>query len=705
MKADPRLQPTPLQAAVVPLMVVEEPARDTGDATGGHSHGGSQAAATVSVLLCDGLALGFALWTICCHAVVAGNGTLRHLLPLYAATVGLALVVAWLWRRRGPRPAAPFAVTAGETAARRRALRILQGTGLALGVAGALVLRGAVRMVALWWWVGLLLGVAAVAFLIMGTSTPRAEPPRRSRLLELGLWAIAVVCVAITLTSHRPDIDDAFYVNVAVTAADFPDRALLSGDSLHGSPELPLHQPTHRIQTYELWNGALSYLTNTPAIQCFHWISASIAALFVPLAFARLFRLLTPRFWLWSTAVVVLVLVATGETARCYGNVAFVRMWHGKGIYLCVFMPLVYTYAVRFALYPSSRRWLLLAAAQIAALGCSSSAVWGAPAGALAAMCCVLRPDRAGLRKLALGALASAYVLAIGWLLKGEVREVLEALIPPEQPDFLFASSLTSVLGWSHLRVFAIASVASAWAVCQRGIAQRFAIAVPLAVWVVLLNPYWAGWVVENVTGPSHWRSLWALPVPILMTLVLTAPLRLDGRKALYVAGRVGFVLAVAAFALWVPNSSTLTGTNGSIVRLNGIGLKVAATPYYWAQAVNESVPAGSFVVAPPDISAWIPTFHHHAYPLTVRSMYLRPHRASLGAQNVRERRVMTTYAGGGARSKMAAQTFRAGLDRFDVKAVCLRISPHVAQPRAILRRAGFRQTLQGEGYEIWVRR
>jgi len=671
---------------------------------GRHSHGGSDGAGSVSALLCDGLALGFALWTICCHAAVAGNGTLRHLLLLYAVTGGLAFVVAKCWRRRDPRPATRSTAAAGVAAANGGTLRILQGAGLALGVGGALVLRGPERTIALWWWVGLLLGVAAVAFLVMGAGTPRAEPPRRSRSLELGLWAIAVVCVAITLTSHQPDIDDAFYVNVAVTAADSPDRALLSGDSLHGSPELPLHQPAHRVQTYELWNGALSYLTNTPAIQCFHWISASIAALFVPLAFARLFRLLTPHFWLWSTAVLVLVLVATGETTRCYGNVAFVRMWHGKSIYLCVFMPLVYTYAIRFALCPSSRRWLLLAAAQIAALGCSSSAVWGAPAGALAAMCCVLRPDRAGLRKLALGALASAYVLAIGWLLKSDVREVLEAIIPAEQPDFRLSSSLTTVLGWSHLRVFAIASVASAWAVCQRGIAQRFAIAVPLAVWVVLLNPYWAGWVVSNVTGPSHWRSLWALPVPILMVLVLTAPLRLDGRKTLYAAGRMGFVLAVAAFALAVPNRSTVTGKNGSIIRLDRIGLKVAATPYYWAKAVNESVPAGSFVVAPPDVSAWIPTFHHHAYPLVVRSMYLRPHRAALGAQNVRDRKVMTTYAGRGARSKMAAKIFRAGLDRFDVKAVCLRTSPRVANPRAILRQAGFRQTLQGEEYEIWVR-
>ena len=57
----------------------------------------------------------------------------------------------------------------------------------------------------------------------------------------------------------------------------------------------------------------------------------------------------------------VLVLVAAGETHRWYGNFSFVRMWQGKAIFLSVFMPLVYAYALRFAVRPNLRDWTMLA--------------------------------------------------------------------------------------------------------------------------------------------------------------------------------------------------------------------------------------------------------------------------------------------------------------------------------------------------------
>ena len=52
------------------------------------------------------------------------------------------------------------------------------------------------------------------------------------------------------------------------------------------------------------------------------------------------------------------VLVAVGETHRWYGNFSFVRMWQGKSIFLSVFMPLVYAYALRFAVRPNLRDWV-----------------------------------------------------------------------------------------------------------------------------------------------------------------------------------------------------------------------------------------------------------------------------------------------------------------------------------------------------------
>ena len=175
-----------------------------------------------------------------------------------------------------------------------------------------------------------------------------------------------------------------------------------------------------------------------------------------------------------------------GDAHRWYGNFAFVRIWQGKSIFLFVFLPLVYAYAVEFALRPTLRSWVLLAAAQIAALGCSSSAVWAAPAGALVAACCALRPTRAGLRRALLVGLASAYVLGMGWGMKqaleldreargGHRRQQTEragarrrrsARAPRAgQPA---RAALELVTGHSHLRTATLVALLAAWA-CSAG--------------------------------------------------------------------------------------------------------------------------------------------------------------------------------------------------------------------------------------------
>jgi len=47
---------------------------------------------------------------------------------------------------------------------------------------------------------------------------------------------------------------------------------------------------------------------------------------------------------------------------------------------------------------------------------------------------------------------------------------------------------------------------------------------------------------------------------------------------------------------------------------------------------------------------------------------------------------------------------FREDLTRFQVGAVCLANSPRGGTARAILSEAGFRRTIQGNDYELWVR-
>lgn len=355
-----------------------------------------------------------------------------------------------------------------------------------------------------------------------------------------------------------------------------------------------------------------------PAIVCFHWVSAGLAAALAILALARLARWLTPGQWLWTVAGTLCVLVAVGDEHRWYGNFAFVRMWQGKGIFLFVFLPLIHAYAIELALRPSRAGWLRLFAAQVAALGCTSSALWAGPASALVAAAAMLRPDRRALAVLGMVLLSSAYVVGAGvamrqvladtdtgWVtqLAPEVeREARERkVLARDAPGADLEIAFSLVLGRSHVRTAALVGLLAAWALCPPGLARRYAVVVPLGVGFVLLDPYMSRLVSANVTGPSYWRALWILPVPLLLGLVLTAPLRV-GRLPGPVR-RAGAVLACAAFAWAVPATGGLSRDNG--VEFAWPRLKVPEETYRWAALLTARAGPGAVVVAPGEVGAW----------------------------------------------------------------------------------------------------
>ncbi len=664
-----------------------------------HASGPSGAAHPFSIRFCDGALVLFALWTLGCHLVVLFRGNFYHLLTMSALVVGGLLLHRWRfpqpWRLAGadsfdrlPEASRPAAPPKGPSPL-SWAVAVVAG-----GVAMALLSAG--RWVLLWWWMVSVLALAAVFLVLRERAHPR--PPTASRRHEQILWVLAIACALIALCAHRPDRDDSFYVNLAVAAIDHPEDTLLSDDTLMGIPGLPLHLVAYRVHSVELFYAVISYVTGIPAIYAFHWLSAAIGGLLMPLCFARLFRWLTPRRWLWATIAMVFVLVAVGETHRWYGNFGLVRMWQGKAYFLFLLGPLIYAHALRFAARPKLTTWLLLAAAQISSVGCTSTALWAAPVAALIALSSVLRPFV--WRDLLLffaGALSSTYLLIIGSVLKGTVQKILQNKLQDLPVGTRLPEALTIMLGDSHLLFFCMVAIVSAWALCPPGIGRRFAIVAPLAVLLVLLNPYLAEWIILHLTGPAYWRGLWAMPLPLLMALVLIAPLAWGVRR-----GMIATLAGGVAFATLVPAFGGLVKKNR--VELRRPGLKVPKERYYIASELNRALPKDSVVVAPHKLSAWITTFHHHIYPVMVRRAYLRSQKEKLGLEEVIHRESMANFVDGEVVKGDEADLFRSGLARYSVQAVCMRTDVATAeQARQILREAGFLEDLKYHTYEVWL--
>jgi hypothetical protein len=394
----------------------------------------------------------------------------------------------------------------------------------------------------------------------------------------------------------------------------------------------------------------------------------------------------------------VVLLVAVGEPHRWYGNFALVRIWQGKALYLFVFLPLTYAYALELGRRPSLRAALLLAAAQVSAVGSSSSALWGAPLAGALALTCLLRPSRRYLLGLAWAMLPAAALLGFAWSLKSEVART--ARIAASEPGEALAKALHLVMGDARLLSAGLAAILLAWTVSPPGAARRFAAVVPLGG-LALLNPYTESLVGAHVTGPSFWRALWAVPVPLLMVLVLVSPMRLPVPARWSWVRTPAVAVLVSAFVLLVPSYSALSAKNGNL-RLGIPRLKVEETGYSYAEALNRLAGPGALVLAPGAVNAWIPTFHGHSEPLLVRN-YLRSYSLQfLGTEDVHRREVMVASVTGWNRSPEAERLFREGLGHYPLRGVCLSLR-RPAPVRAALVQAGFRLTVAGDEYEIWL--
>jgi hypothetical protein len=660
--------------------------------------------------------IAFAVWTLCTHVVVVLGGSL-DLLIVVAGLAGFATAFALLRLRRQP-------VLAPVVASRLNPQLQMPSTGArvtfaapALAATAAWAATGNVLL--LWWCAVALLAVAAVV-IVRRSPGPLLQSVRSGRA-ETFLWALALACVAGTLVVHRFDIDDAFYLNVAVAAADDSSRALFASDTLLGIPGLGVHNPAHRTLTLELLNAAVSRLTGIPAIICLHVLTAGFVALLIPLAHARLYRRLLPQPLMWTAAVfaTTAILWSAGDTHRSFGNYAFVRAWQGKAIFLTVAMPLIYAYAIRFSATGGNRDWLRLAAAQVASVGLTSTAIWAAPLAGGLALSSQLRTGTGGLAVFARGIAACLYPLAVGLLLRGEITEAIKIEAPVFDAGIWLTDSLSKILGNDNFELAALGAMLLLVACAQGDRLRRFAIVVPLGALLTVANPYLEGWVRSLVTGPSHWRAVWAIPFPILLGLLLASPLAGSGwggrvvARALYVGALVCVIL--------LPNSTPLSapGPDDSLrsrpwsargrfphhLRFGRPGPKVDPVAYKYAQKLAESVPAGARVLAPESVALWLGTIHDAPFPVSDRALYMTARIRQLGADEVKRRKRLTNFTAVPAMNSARVEAFREGLREYKVRAILIRRFRGDVPLRVVLRGEGFELEQKGELLDLWVLR
>ncbi|HEY9111857.1 MAG TPA: DUF6077 domain-containing protein [Rhodanobacteraceae bacterium] len=651
----------------------------------------------------------YAAWTMYVHLITVTHSSfvaLLHWLPL-VALLAVAATIGWfrlpeplrqpVSAATGGRPAAgPVAASAThESSTYAVPLVVLAVAMLWVG----LLLVG--MPYAVFWWGALL--ALCWAWITDLRGGPHPAPVDIARLhvpWKQALWIVfftAAAAVCVTLVANRPDPDDALHLSIPATLLRFPHQPVLLHDTLYRLPDAPILTPFYRLNSYDVLIGLLARVTGIDLHVIAYLVLPSLLAVFSILAWVYLLRRIVPERWPSVLLILFLVVLALGEAHRAYGNFAFVRLFQGKAILATCMVPVIAGSALSFARNGGVRRWLLLFAAQVAAVGFAATSLFVAPAAAALGLAGGWSASATGSRRFALGVLASAYVFAAAWAVSSATHGG-EGFVSTN-PVTVMPQMLYDTWGpWSTGAL--LVALLTAWAFVRDPMRARYFSAGTFFFLLAILNPYTCRFVADHFVGVyTYWRLTWALPLPFFLAVVL------DGVavRALHVKPKALAACACAILAGLALAFGWRFGTlrAGNSVTLGIPGLKVYPVEYRVARQVTEKIPEEGVVLAPEWVAFWLPTFVVHPQLLGARIPYLTQGFAPAEAE---KRRALMQYVAGTDRTAGSAALLAGALQSYRLTAVVFKPSaPWHGEIESVLASHAW-QPLSCGSYDTWVR-
>ena len=564
----------------------------------------------------------FGSWTVYCYAMVLSASSFADLkawsfVPVVTA-VGIWAVCmgksALVNEARIERMAQPT-LTSGAYSGRLWAL-------LALIISALMLRLFDIHYWSVWF---ALLSASILVFRTVLTSSSTlvekcSEPqiPRSNwqwvRVAVLSAFGVAVVAI-----THRPDQDDAQYLNFVVTALDFPLEPLFSHSGLWQDPKVPLESPTYQFHTYELLVAALSDVFSVDHKILYYLILAPIFGGIAVLVHWRLAQYLVPQHTFLVVLAWFFLMIALGDSHREFGNFAFVRLYQGKALLVTIGLPLCLLLGLRFSEFPDGRRALALGMAIIASTGLSASALATVPLVVAATLCGgLLGASRVAVTRIIAGGLASGLFLgAIGLFLVASIKSGNEihgvSLVGSGTGLSIVLGE--GILGALILVLFPVAPLFVA------GFRRRRLYALTTLVLLgLVLNPWSGDFLAKNLDKALEWRLFWSVPFVISASISMVGLAALLAQRVPWLKRYAVLLIMLAAVLFF---SAQWSVSPGNRVVIAFPRLKVEPTPHALAEEIVRRAPLRSTIYASSSIAEWITTFHVHPYPLIVRPVYL----------------------------------------------------------------------------------
>jgi hypothetical protein len=557
---------------------------------------------------CDGfldfVVLAFATWTVVYHVCLV--------LEVDAVWAGIAWAIALvpcglLAARSKPKPGS----TDRAEALGRRDLRFIVLSGVQ--VAAALGSAALFAYTAASWWIILSLWLLAAAGAVALTSLPAVGAPETPQpLVRPGQhWLGAVVALGwaaglgvLSLFVVRSAFDDTYYVRLAAWVAEhgeFPLKDTIFSDQVFPAIIYP------PLSSFEALVGTVAGIIGASAAGLFYLVVAPLATALGVLALWRLYRVWQVRMVGIALSVALVFLLMDAPSHRALGDTILSRSWHGKVVLLAVLVPLLLVFLQEYREQPTRRQLVLLAAAGVAAVGLTSTAVFVVPVVALASLApTAIRAPR----NAAAGFVATTtYPLGAGLVAAG-VGQRTPSVDFYVRPDFL----AEFVLSEGMLAFVAVGAMLIGPVLIPERVPGQITALIALLVGLLLAPPVTEA--LFDFTGFSRvlWRLLWAIPIAALVGVVAV----LSARARSPVVRVLPAILLSAAFFAW---GAPLWSSSG---------LDIASKPswkrppfsVHAARKILAHADSGDVVLAPQITSQTIAAMSGEVYPVAPRIFY-----------------------------------------------------------------------------------
>jgi len=448
------------------------------------------------------------------------------------------------------------------------------------------------------------------------------QPKEKPNTITItGFLLVVLIVIFFALFANKHNFDDAHYICMAVDMVDHPEKPLLLMDPLGFFEGAPLLITVYKAQSIESFCAGISSLTGVPVIYVFHFFLPVVGLLLSVMAYLLLFRVLIPHKAMLATIISFVLIYAV--SVRAFGNITFIRMHQGKGFLLGVFIPLILAFGLKAAKDNKRRDWIVLALAQVSAMGMNATAIWLAP---LLATLAIISGTLATkppylFRNIISGILSSVYVLFFGVYLIAFFQMPPFYVSTEVNSLMLIGKSIKISFGDGAVMYLILFIIFFTWYFALNRITRILCIVLPAFLLIIFYNPLFAGFMAEYVISEqTYWRVAWLIPIQLFLGVIGVWALEKDKKRWIIVPK---LALVVAIFLVFIVASpyKTRVFAKDSLVVVKRPELKVS-DEYKVAERINEILNENDYVISPNEISIWLSTQHNHPQTLVYRRMF-----------------------------------------------------------------------------------